>query len=284
MNRKERLTFFDILRIVAISLILISHIALISEYAGSFSIVKWNLGITHYFYFDAGVIGFLLFLFISGAVLELNKHRINSVYSYVRFEIHRLLRLYPAYWMSLIFAMFLFALFGNSDMGDLFWQFSGFSAFVFQWGGVLNPVGWCIGLFVVMYMLYPFLSLAFNRKPWLSLVFLLAVSVASTYIVSTAYPGIPGITRWFPLCNLIYFGSGIFIIRQSWYPKNQDKTGITSYLGELSFYIFLFHLPILFLVKSAGIFVFLVCTLLISMVAMQLDLKIHECLKKVNLQ
>lgn len=280
MRSNPRIIFFDLLRIFAICLILTCHIFIniLGIRDGP------DIWFGEIFYCGMGIIGVQIFLFVSGAVLELNKPRINSITSYVSFEIHRLLRVYPAYWMSLLFGALLILYSNSTNLGNLFWQFSGFNAFTGNgnWGGLLNPVGWCIGLFVIYYLLYPFISRAINCRPYLSLACLFVISAYSTYYINTHI--LTGIldamgVYWFPLDDLFYFGLGIFIVKQSWYPKYTDKAGIISYFGELSFYVFLLHFPLLPIARTAGIPIFLAYVLALSMVAMFVDARLHQYLK-----
>jgi len=278
-----RVMIFDLLRILAICLILICHIG--TPILSPLLNYQWDAWIGNIFYLNLGSIGVILFIVISGAVLELNKPKITDATSYLKFQGKRLLRLYPAYWMSLLFAIMLYLYAGKKDFGNLLLQFSGFSAFVNQWGGNLNSVSWCIGLLVVLYLLYPFISCAINSKPYTAIACLLIISISSifflnTWAMATNIPLGYLISRWFPLCNLIWFGLGIFIVNKSWYPKTADTTGITLYLGELSFYVFLFHCPIL-VIAQTSIPVFLAYTLGLAMIAMMVDNRIHDFLKKL---
>jgi peptidoglycan/LPS O-acetylase OafA/YrhL len=279
---KSRLAVFDLLRVFAISLILISHISIMESYKLLFNQTP-DSWIGHVFFWDIGSIGMLIFLCISGAVLELNKKPMNTTIDFVKHMFKRLVRIYPAYWMSLLFVIFLYLYVNVHYFGDLFWQFSGFSAFVNQWGGLLNPVAWCISLFVVLYTLFPLISKAMEQRPFISLVILFILSMATTYWINTTIaltqtPNAFSFARWFPLCNLFYFGLGVFVVRKRIYPTWQDRTGILPWLGALSFYVFLFHLPIIGII-TAGIPIYLAFTVLISIAAMILDAKIQEWIR-----
>jgi peptidoglycan/LPS O-acetylase OafA/YrhL len=200
----------------------------------------------------------------------------------------RLARLYPAYWLSLLFAILLFLYADNHLLGDLFWQFSGFSAFAGQWGGLLNPVGWYIGLLVSLYLLFPFISKAMERKPWITLIILFIIQMVMTYwinstVVNLSLPNTNLVARWFPLCNLFFFGIGIFLVRKGYYLKWEDKTGVISWLGKLTFYVFLFHIPILPIAVNSGIPVYFVMLGAVSMIAMMADEKIQSWLRTLPL-
>ena len=200
----------------------------------------------------------------------------------------RLVRLYPAYWLSLLFAIMLLLYANGHTFGNLIWQFSGFSAFVGQWGGFLNPVGWYIGLLVSLYLLFPFLSTAMERKPWLILITVLIIQVVMTSwinstVVNLPLPNMILVARWFPLCNLFYFGIGIFIVKTGYYLQWEDTTGVLSWLGKLTFYVFLFHIPIFPIAVNSGIPIYAAMLVAISIIAMIVDEKIQSGLRSLNL-
>lgn len=286
---RNRLIIFDLLRIAAISLVLASHLSGVVNFNGIIFGQAADTWIGNVFYANLGSSGVILFICISGAVLELNKKPMNTVVDYGKYMYQRLVRVYPAYWISLLFGMMLLLYVNSHNFGDLFWQFSGFNAFVNQWGGTLNGVGWYIGLIVSLYLLFPLISKAMERNPWLVLISLLIIQVIVTFWMNSSgeYLSIPlktgRISRWFPLCSLFYFGVGIFLVRKGYYPNREDKTGIVSYLGVLSFYLFLFHYPILNIAKNSGIPVYMAMAVAISIFAMIVDEKIQTRLKTLNL-
>jgi peptidoglycan/LPS O-acetylase OafA/YrhL len=287
---KQRLIFFDILRILAICLVLVSHITIVSGIAGLTDFrITWDYLIGNSLhpligditYLGIGNIEVFIFLIISGAVLELNKKKISDISSYLRFEGHRLLRLYPAYWMSLLFGIMVMLLVNaNANLGNLLWQFSGFNAITGGWSGPINGVTWCIELFVVFYLLYPFISKAIQSNPFLTMAILIVVNLCSLLCLYgfSAYNPVTSPARWFPLGFIAWFGLGIFIVNRSWYPKATDKTGIISYLGELSFYVFLFHYLIIG-IAAISIPLFIVYAFGMAAVAMLVDNQIHDYLK-----
>jgi peptidoglycan/LPS O-acetylase OafA/YrhL len=75
------LIIFDVLRIVAISLIVFEHINSVCNQQFFQNLVGWDVWIYKIFALSIGNIAVLLFIFISGAVLELNKSKITTVSS-----------------------------------------------------------------------------------------------------------------------------------------------------------------------------------------------------------
>lgn len=292
---RERVVIFDLLRIIGIMLVVFTHVAFTVGW-GEWTNEFW---ISNLFYWGIGSVGVLLFLFASGAVLELTQSEVSNARSYLEFVYRRLVRLYPAVWLSVAFAIVLWlnslALLGNTgfsaqiDMTVLFWSLSGFSAFVGMWGGPFNVVVWCIGLFVVFYLAFPFLHYLFKHWPYLTLGALFIISLLSTYFINVWQSGLPdlpfgkNIARWMPLCNIFYFGLGMFIVRKGWYPKWTQSKGVMPWLGELSFYVFLFHFPLESLSKIS-ILLFTVSTIFISYLFMEFDKKIQTYLKLENVK
>ncbi|MFH0713445.1 MAG: acyltransferase family protein [Candidatus Micrarchaeota archaeon] len=305
---RERVVIFDLLRIIGIALVVFTHIAFTVGW-GEWTNEFW---IGNLFYWGVGSIGVLLFLFASGAVLELTQSEVSNARSYLEFVYRRLVRLYPAVWLSVAFAIVLWL---NSlmllvttgfsapinmmilnagfsapiDMTVLLWSLSGFSAFVGLWGGPFNVVVWCIGLFVVLYLVFPLLHYGFKHKPYLTLGVLFIISLLSTYFINVWQSGLPdlpfgkNVARWMPLCNIFYFGLGIFMARKGWYPKWTQSKGVMPWLGELSFYVFLFHFPLESLSKIS-ILLFAVSTIFTAYLFMELDKKIQVQLKLENVK
>jgi len=260
-------------------MVLVSHFSGWSHFKFLFN-QTWDSWIGHVFFWDLGSIGIIVFICISGAVLELNKKFITTITDYATYMARRVLRIYPAYWMSLLFVIAIFLYSHKSNFGNIFWQFSGFSAFTLHWGGELNPAGWCIGLFVVLYLLFPFISKLMEERPGLVLAVLFVLSMLTTWWINTILENNPSdialsMARWFPLCSLFYFGMGIYIVRKGYYPEWEDTTGIISWLGELSFYVFLFQSPVRTVYMQNGIFLYLAVLGLVSFTAMMIDKKIQ---------
>jgi peptidoglycan/LPS O-acetylase OafA/YrhL len=237
---KDRLLFFDIIRIVAIFLIVLAHLRGLVFY----NIEYFLYNPEHYFnmvWFSAGTVGVALFLFISGAVLEYTHRNISTMRDLARFYYRRLTRIYPAYWISIIIALVIAPVYIETSAMGLISQLSGFmsSPFHFQW---------FIGLIVFMSLVFPILSKSMDKDPYLTILVILLISIVSTIFVNTYGAGFVGIDqqpdRSFPLCNLIEFGLGVFCVQQNLYPKTVNTSKTVRLLADMSFYIFLIHQPI----------------------------------------
>lgn len=168
----------------------------------------------------------------------------------------------------------------------------------------LNWIGWFVGAIFSLYLLFPFLSAAFKKHPYLSLI----VCAGIEFIYHAVTPG-SFITRSCPFWNLFEFSLGIFCISTGFYPKITPDSHTLSKIADFSFYVFIFHIVVLqfmndliyvlyslahsinssiniiFLVALdileepiAGYIGWLILILIVSFIAMLLDRKIQKLL------
>jgi peptidoglycan/LPS O-acetylase OafA/YrhL len=240
MSEKDHLLFFDILRIIAILFIVLAHLPGLVFL--NFEFFLYNP--EHYYnmiWFSAGTVGVALFLFISGAVLEYTHRNISTVRDLILFYYRRLTRIYPIYWISLLITLFIAPVYIEKTGAGLISQFSGFMSSPFH-------VQWFIGLIVFMYLIFPLLSKVMEKYPYITILTVLVISILSTVYVNIYGAAFAGIDqqpdRVFPLCSLIEFGLGIFIVQQNLYPKAVNTSRTIRLLSDMSFYIFLIHQPV----------------------------------------
>lgn len=238
-----RLLIFDLLRIIAIALVVIAHIA----QTLSIPILNGFYGIPNFYFVSLGGMGVTILLVVSGVVLRLNH---PSVTDYKDFIIKRLYRIYPAYWCSLILILLIYAVASRMPRlapKDLVLSITGMYAFVGEWGGPINGVSWFIGLIVILYLMYPFIMPLIEKHGYIALFALLVISVWSRWFFGHEAGRL---TDWFPLCRVFEFGLGIFIVGRGLYPKTLTTLKAIYILSSLSFYVFLIHFPLLFVIKT----------------------------------
>ena len=306
----NRILFFDILRIFFVTSIVCGH--------AQFALLPWINSI----FFADGYIPFNIYpiglagisvyglIFVSGAVLEYNYKGIERFSEYVKFLFKRFIRLYPAFWMSLIFgillAIFLFpAVLKTTNLFDLIFEFTGFYVVLGNGPGILNFMGWFIAAIVSLYILFPYLSKIVRKYQLAALLLFLVISYSSRTFLLTNNP-IPLLYYWFPLCNLFEFCLGIYIVQSKWYPQNAKEHPFIRQLSDLSYYVFLFHwivLGVFFNIHMNNITLFNICeffglnmnpyiaylcdylivmgtVILVSWIAMILDKKIQQTILK----
>jgi peptidoglycan/LPS O-acetylase OafA/YrhL len=300
----------DLVRCLAIGLILLAHIgqSLRSPLGEAF-------GMPRFYYVTWGGVAVTIFLALSGLVLQLQYRR--KAIDYPQFLAKRALRIYPVYYLSLLFGLGVYALKSQQELGsvgrglaqlswaDLGLSLTGGYAFAGQWGGPLVGTSWFVGLIMVMYAVFPWLSRAMTRSPYRTIGILLAISLVWRVMIgqTEVLPMRP--LDWFPLCRVFEFGLGMFWVemmqrRQEGPRKDPEKdperdSGKSQWkqlerfgptivrLSELSFPLFLIHYPFMFVIRFLtlkgvpaviAIGVFLAVSLGLSWGLMLLDRKV----------
>ena len=252
--KRDRILFFDILRIVFVAAIVYDH----SQY----TLIPWfnnlvfasgNLPLDIY---SRGFQGWAVFgmIFISGAVLEYNYQGIERLWNYSTFLFRRFIRLYPAFWMSLLFGLLLNVILTLSVAKEIItnnlfliiFEYTGFFIILGEGPGFINNMGWFITTIVCLYLIYPYLSKIIREYQLTALLAFLVISFVSRSLLFTYSGALPeSFVRWFPLCNLFEFCLGIYIIQKNWYPKSVNTSPFIRNVSDLSFYVFLFHTVVL---------------------------------------
>jgi peptidoglycan/LPS O-acetylase OafA/YrhL len=259
---KSRLLAFDILRILSVASIVFIHVA---------GVWRWDIAQTPvwfgFFYPNAAIIGVSVLILISGAVLEISHPRVTDLSA---FWVRRLTRLYPTYWMSMLIGLFAMPfLLVTLTTPQILLEATGFYTWTGHWGGSISPMGWFIGLIVVLYFCFPFFSAAIRRYPWQTLALMAFTEVLLKCYFNAAHLSAFGQMpdRWFPVCNFLEFGLGIWIAQCGLYPKWESPRWI-GFLGEFSFYVFLIHYLNICELLAVSVWLYVTVVLLISGLAM----------------
>jgi len=244
-KKSQRIVFFDFLRIFFVALIVYVHNQII--FIPWFNNTFFSSGYFPFNIYTLSISGIAVYglIFISGAVLEYNYIRIEDFSAYIRFLFKRFIRLYPAFWISLILGILLLPAVLQKNIFDLIFEFTGFFVILGQGPGNINPMGWFIAAIVSLYILYPYLSKIVKKYQLRSLLLFMIISYLSRYLLFTYNTSTLNLlSRWFPLCNLFEFCLGIYIVQNKIYPDNNKYHPIIHQLADLSFYVFLFHVII----------------------------------------
>lgn len=298
--RDTRVLLFDLWRVIAIAMVIFSHVSITIGYPlNQFSV--------NYFPWKTwGEVGVTLFLILSGLSLEYNYGQKKMTFG--SYYLRRIIRIYPVYYMSLMsglvtnFAIALWATvhhgksFGfmqGFDLIDFLLTATGFNAFAGKWGGTLIWSSWFIGLIMTLYLFYPIISSGTKRNPWLCIFLLLFISMTSRFYTahSSVLSGNP--LQWFPLNRIFEFSLGVFLItvinRESFLRFNKWLSHIRylSSFSALSFPLFLIHDPFRRFIhighgdmKSLiiGVTFFLFISIFFSTCALMIDRKIQQIL------
>lgn len=274
---KKRLLFIDILKIVGVACVLLWHL-----FFNKYDLV-WFL--PFYGMIHLGGIGVILFLIASGAALTYNQYNFNCVKNVLNFYYKRLVRVYPALWLTTLFTFLLLPSFiKDLDCIKLLEELTGFYYYFNKATPVINSSIWFIGLIVILYIIYPLLNDIIRRYRYYGFIAIFIISM-TTRIYLYNNPEFLGYTSLFyfgVIPNLWAFCFGIFIMSINLYPKFESKSLIIKGLSNLSFYIYLLQFAII-PIYSLSKFLFLIEILFFSYVFMLTDNKISEYLLSAKL-
>lgn len=168
------LLFLDGLRGFAVSFVLLYHFLpkTLSISHNSFLYTFWDT------FWLMGWAGVDLFFVLSGFLITGILYKTKHQPSYFKnFYIRRFLRIFPAYYLLIIFSIFFF-----SEHNVSFWYWLYFSNFDIELGIPFHPilcVAWSLAIEEQYYLIYPSIVYFLNDKKWIFLlIFLIFVSIA----------------------------------------------------------------------------------------------------------
>jgi len=280
MGNGKRLLFFDLLRIVAIVGVVFYHLAQVY----SLDPFKNENLVFNIFYLNTGIIGVEIFFFVSGATLEYTYSGLKGFDRILEFYAHRLIRIYPAFWISLLIAIILTPGFMiGATPSKWLQEIAGFMTMTGQWGASIHPISWFIGAIIIFYFAFPALSWVIGKRPYTMIIIIALVALTTRYLLTIGAVNI-GVSggRWFPLCNLFAFALGIFLIRIGAYPRVEYTSKELSVAAEFTFYIFLINnLPYLLEISKNSLILYLTSLFLLAWLVMLGDQRIQERLKRI---
>lgn len=187
-----------------------------------------------------------MFFFISGVSIQYNYSNIKSIKI---FYLKRLIRLYPALWMSVIIGLIIMQRGAIPiDIAKIFWSLSGI--WLLFRVPVLNPQTWFLGTIILFYLIFPFLSKAISGRPIAMMISILVLSSSSVYLLNI-YPIYRTSPEWgffdvmtasaFPLSNLFIFSLGVFLVQGNLFPNTSHNMRLLSFVSELTYPVYLIH-------------------------------------------
>ncbi len=301
--QKERVLAVDLLRVIAISMVILSHvlITLSSSWPGP---GQAHFGFFPFYWNTWGEIGVTVFLVISGFGLGYT-YRGHQV-GLASFVLRRIGRIYPIYYFSLLLALAIhvgialrsnllldspFIMLPGFGWADFLLVLTGLNAFAGTWGGPLVGSSWFIGLIMTMYLSYPLIAQGLKRSPWVCMGLLFCISYISRLVVANSEILTGDPMHWFPLNRVFEFSVGVALeqsIPQSVLASSNAglrKFGLLPFLGDLSFPLFLIHDPLRRVMTGdphapfnslLGVPVFIVASLLLSIAALKFDKRIKD--------
>ena len=281
MTEGNRLLFIDFIRIVAILLVIIQHMTTPQLFQNLNSIYFIYNPLPPFIWLDYGTIGVILFIFTSGLSLGVSGYSFENLRSVLDFLKRRLFRIYPIYWVAILFSLVLFNYYIPTlqpmDYVNTVFGIQAFFQTTMERIWAINGTFWFVGVIVCLYFMFPLISIAMKRHRNLTLIFAFFVSIASRTIMYYVFPQFISGWDWFPLCHLSEFVLGIYITQTHSYPQFKSNKPII-FLANLSFYVYLVHFPILFSTnyEGVGIVLFIVSTIVFSLMFYSFDKAIQD--------
>ncbi len=277
MHMKKRLLFIDILKIIGVGCVLFWHLFYDTKN------LIWFL--PFYGMIHLGGIGVILFLIASGAALTYNQYNFSCTKNILMFYYKRLIRVYPAMWLAILFTFLLLpSFFENIDYRKLFEEMTGFYYYFNKDIPTINSSLWFIGLIAILYILYPLLYYIIRKYRYNGFITIFLISM-TTHIYLYNNPEFFGYTSLFyfgVIPNLWAYCLGIFIMSVNLYPKFESKSFVIKELSNLSFYIYLLQFAIIPFYKLS-IPLFIIELLFSSYMLMLIDNKINEYLLSLKI-
>jgi len=273
--QKSRLLFFDVLRIIAITSVVFVHVI---RWRG-FTFLTSNSMPFGLFFLGIGITSVSIFIFISGAVLEFTHNKIENITDLLKFYYGRIIRIYPAYWISMILGALIAPSLLIISVWNLIVQVGGFMSLAGIETGLLNPMGRFIGLIFILYLAFPFISSSMKKYPIQTMSLLTLITFGSRYIFYITGYGDLEVIRWYPECNLFMFGLGIVLVQYQAFPKVTHNNAIISFGANLSFYVFLIS-SFFYQLAITNLLLFIAAVLVTSTLLMWLDREIQVRIAK----
>ena len=278
-----RLLWFDVTRILAISMVVAHHVLM------EIGMTVPKFPVPFYGGIELGKLGIIIFLGISGALLEINTGtHIFKLRNVLDWYEKRASKIYPAMWIAVVlYAMVYYRSLSSQTMQTWAAQITGMLYYNFNnWqlsqGGdhasILITVSWYVGLIMVFYLIFPLMhnSLRWNRI--LATVVILGGSVGLAYysqlIGRTIYTNYPG-------AYLIFFAVGVVCASWNIYPHRELKEhqlDILASLSNLCLYIFLTHWIVIPL-WNVNVMVFAIAVIGVALIVKYIDEGIKSFVK-----
>ncbi len=302
---ENRVLLFDVMRIIAITLVLLFHASLSSFLDIPFFLQE--VGIPG-FANITGLNGWLaqwgvtLFIFVSGAVLEVSYgHKIHDSkenFDYIQFMKKRILRIYPVF----IFAMTLVIVFElmtstfpETNLENILATYTGFYPFYSSIAippyqpafSSINGPTWFIGTIMCLYLLFPLLSEFLEKNGLQGLVLIFFATILIRTVLPLGSNEAP-LWYWFPLSRIAEFALGMYIVQIGFYLKTENRSKILIYASDISFPVYLIHGPLLIILATfpkyygANVIAFIVILLAFAILLNALDWNLKKCTDPYN--
>lgn len=286
----NRVLMFDLLRIIAILMVVLGHTAGFLKIQ-LFQETLWTPCMQAIMPGSLPQWGVALFIFISGSVLEYKYGKkvwsSNDNFDFKLFIVKRLIRIYPAFWLSMLIGVAFgsnVGIISSINWSILIKELTGFYAFFsatqpsLAFNGYYNGVSWFIGTIICLYLIYPIITRFLKNNGISGLVLILLVVIFIRLLSSN------GIYNqywyWNPLSRMAEFALGIYIVQVGFYVKTANTSRFIQFLSDITFPIFLVHSLMFYIFQKAlygyymDIIVYTIIVLLLSLVVYFIDYRL----------
>jgi peptidoglycan/LPS O-acetylase OafA/YrhL len=264
---KPRVRIFDLIRVLAIAIIVCYHSW------GAFRPNSPTLFLPVIGLIGMGTIGISLFVFVSGAVLELSYR--SKPAGYLSFIRARVIRIYPAFWGALLLLMAVIPI--PHTLPNILLEFTGMGGFFLKLNSMIDAAAWFISLILVYYLIFPFIH-RWMETYSLQIVCLSVIITLMSYYLHNQFPANFSLALPIQLFQFIAaFVIGIYVVKTNWYREEQSPRYL-SFLAEFSFYVYLIHAPIVYYYKANPVFA-ISLFIALSVLLMTADTRIQKYLK-----
>jgi peptidoglycan/LPS O-acetylase OafA/YrhL len=156
--RKERICELDIIKIVAILLVILSHIHFFTSFKVPDIVSEFG-----------ALIGVGAFMFVSGYALRMNYVHLGSWGELKHFYKRRVLRIFPPYWVALIIYVLFIAWVTFDSNSFLVYLFGLQELLMWHYQFILAPL-WFVGAILIFYTVYSVLAAITRDWRWFLLV------------------------------------------------------------------------------------------------------------------
>ena len=246
---KPRLLFIDILKTVGVISVVYWHLFYRDQYLGA--------DIPFYGLIRLGGFGVLLFLFASGLSLSIKDYNFSTKKEILDFYYKRLIRIYPAMWLSILIALVLMPTYlNNLNILKLVEEFTGFYYYFQGDFPDINSPLWYIGLIIGLYLLFPLLDNVIKKYKFTAFALIFFVSFGSLLYLRPLDPIFGYNNYWYcgVLPNLWIFVLGMYIGIKKLYPKWESKNILIKEISDISFYAYLLHPALLQYAENMPLF------------------------------
>lgn len=211
-NKRERLKYVDLIRVIAMVTVLVCHYTRSLEYAGVGYVNK--ILPDSIFNVYLGSFGVSLFFIVSGISLMYTYSGKIGAKKYFK---KRILGIYPMYWIAYLIAFLYFFVKNRGFYTDtpkikILLTVIGMDGYTNWFGDNFYLLGeWFLGCIIILYILFPLLKLGIEKKPVLT-----GIIIGLIYVLTCIFYRGPMPLQCVFLVRIPEFALGMYFVKYGW--------------------------------------------------------------------